>query len=96
MKVNFNKSISYIINYGENKNANWNQHTEKYSIMLQTRSPSGYRNLRANMFHLPCRQTLPAYTGRITGEFGFTPSAEKRLKMEKENLNDDPLLLGNL
>lgn len=90
------RSLFQINNYGKKKNAKWNQHTVKHSIMLQARGSSGYKYLRTNMFHLPCRQTLRAYTGKITGQVGVTPSVEKRLKMEKENLKDDRLLLGNL
>lgn len=48
------------------------------------------------MFHLPNKTTLRSYTGKSTGEVGFTPLVERRLEMEKKKIDDDRKLIGNL
>ena len=48
-------------------------------IILQCRSYGTYELIRArNIFHLPCKTTLKAYTAKSTGEVGVTALVQKR------------------
>lgn len=79
--------MDQLVNYGKKNGARWNQVTLAHSIILQPRAPGVYEFLRdSGIIHLPCKDTLQAYTGRSTLETGVSSLAMKRLESEAQTL----------
>jgi hypothetical protein len=80
--------LDQIQNYGKLQGARWTETTVAHCIILNGRAPGAYEFLRkSGILHLPCRQTLQAYTGRSTLETGVGSLVKKRLMSESENLS---------
>ena len=78
-----------LCNFGKLKSARWNQTTLKHCIIMHAKSAGYYKFLRRlRILHLPCQNTLSAYTGKSRGEVGFTSLVEKRILEEVKKLDE--------